>query len=117
MTSQIAAAVLYFICKFHTPTAIEDESTSLYRKQIITRKIKSKKPGSSIKHQRVDNKISLPGRTNSKSIYAQVAAKGSFKSNSIESDCGYLVSNAKAMLASSKGATARIRCNASYLQK
>jgi len=61
--------------------------------------------GSSIKHQRVVNKISLPDRRNSNSIYAQVAAKGIFKSNSIESDCGYLVSDAKAMLTSSKSAT------------
>jgi hypothetical protein len=33
---------------------------------------------STIKHQRGDNKISLPDRTNSNSIYAQVAAKEIF---------------------------------------
>jgi len=42
VTSQITAVVLYFICKFNTPTAIEDEFKSLYRKQIITRNMKSK---------------------------------------------------------------------------
>jgi len=32
VTSQITAVVLYFICKFNTPTAIEDEFTALYGK-------------------------------------------------------------------------------------
>jgi len=42
VTSQITAVVLNYICKFNIPTAIEDEFTPLYRKQIKTRKIKSK---------------------------------------------------------------------------